>query len=70
MTGNRTFVFVNRKKAVVGQMLYLEQCNADEVEIVNSGQDASKLCPNRLIFYAVFLLGTAPLSILLLTIVA
>jgi len=25
MTGNRTFVFVNRKKAVVGQMLYLEQ---------------------------------------------
>jgi len=46
-------------------MLYLEQCNADEVEMVNSRQDGSELRPNRLIFYAVFLLGTAPLSILL-----
>jgi len=59
----------SKKKPIVGQIYYLEQRNMDEVEMVRSRQDGSELRQNRLIFYAILLLGTAPLSILLLTMV-
>lgn len=52
---------------IVGQIFYLEWRNMDEVENGQFRARWSELRQIRLIFYAIFLLGTVPLSILLLT---